>query len=106
MGLRIPEIGKDPVAHILCDKSAELADRPRRSSMIGADNRAAPIKPLSRPDRRTSPSAAGARHPTRLGRPQPWTRSSVGPQRGHRAEQLTAMPDEVYAEILQILCGQ
>jgi hypothetical protein len=38
MGLRIPEIDKDPVAHILCDKSAELADRPRRRSMIGADH--------------------------------------------------------------------
>ena len=70
---RIAEIDQHAVAHVLGDKAVEAPTTLGNGAVIGGDDLAQILgieprgrAPSSRPDRRTSPSAAGVRH-----RPEP-----------------------------------
>jgi len=111
MGLGIPEIGQHAVAHVSGDKAIVAADRLGDTLLVRTQNLTQVLGVEARRERgrvydiaehnRDLPPLGSRRRFVRGRAP----RATLPAQGGNRGKHLAAVPDEIYAELLEIFRG-
>src|SRR5262245_54152503 len=110
MGLRISEIGEQAITHVSGDKAVVPTDRLGDALLVRAQNLAQVLRIEARRERSRVhnitehnsdlPPLAG-RHRLPIRPP----RAALTAQGGNRGKHLAAVPNEIYAELLEIVRG-